>query len=960
LEEDEKLIMATNPFELFSKSILEEIKIFGWEKPTEIQRKAIPLILEGKNVLLIAPTGTGKTEAAVLPLFELFSKLHSSGETSLGISILYITPLRALNRDILRRLIEVGKNLGIKIEVRHGDTPANVRSMQAKMPPNMLITTPETLQAILPGKIMKEHLKNVRWVVVDEIHELACDKRGVQLTIALERLFVLTGRDFQRIGLSATVGNPDLIGKFLVGKGRTVYIIRTEAFKEMAVNVESPPATRADEELASKLFIPAGTVCRVRRILELMSRYRTLLIFTNTREHAESLASKIRMLSPLSKVGIHHGSLSREGRIETEQQMKTGELKAVICTSSLELGIDVGAIDCVVQVMSPRQVTKIVQRVGRSGHLVEGKSNGIIIASLPDDILESVVILRRALNGKLEEPSIHFNALDALAHQIAGLVSDYGSIFIDNAYKIVTRAYPYCNLSVEVFWDVVRQLENSRNIRVFDESKIKFHPRNTRRYYYENISMIPDVKQYVVFDFMSRRKIGFLDQEFVAKHGRPGCQFILHGQVWRILNVDEEKYVMEVEGVEPSLAAIPGWEGEIIPVPFEVAQEVGELRRKIADQILRPDECNDAFTGYRLDDNSKKKVVNAIKKQLEGGFILPHDRQIVIEAFENYVIIHSCFGDKCNQTFSRIIASLLTSKTGLEIGVQSDPYRIALIAPHPLDPVVVKNIITSLNSKDIPNMIKNVIDQTTLFIWRMWHVAKRFGVVSREADYKLRYAQALLRTLKGTPVYNETLREIFLEKLDVENTTKIVELINSDEVKVEVEPSKIEPSPLSLPILDKIAPQDLLQPVKERKEIITLLKERLNTKTVKLVCAFKGDWEGNFTVRSIPEKPRCPTCKSTLLATTYPDDKETKSTIMKKVNRKKLSEEEEKKWLNIWKNASLIQNYGKNAIIAMTARGVGPTTATRILHKLYKTENDFYMAILKAERDYLRTKMFWD
>jgi ATP-dependent Lhr-like helicase len=234
-------------FKGFSRPITAELKRLGLEVPTEIQNMAIPPILKGENTLLIAPTGMGKTEAALLPILELLLRLRGRDKSLRGISAIYITPLRSLNRDIFRRLVEIGEQLGIKIDIRHGDTPPKARKMQALSPPNILITTPETLQAILVGRKMRQHLQSARWVVVDEIHEMASDKRGVQLTLALERLTALTAREFQRIGLSATVGDPAAVGAFLVGKGRSVKILRSEFYRNLSVSVESPTPSKEDE-----------------------------------------------------------------------------------------------------------------------------------------------------------------------------------------------------------------------------------------------------------------------------------------------------------------------------------------------------------------------------------------------------------------------------------------------------------------------------------------------------------------------------------------------------------------------------------------------------------------------------------------------------------------------------------------------------------------------------------------
>jgi ATP-dependent Lhr-like helicase len=250
--------LPNDAFDLLQKPLREQVAKLKIAEASDIQRLAIPPILEGKNALLIAPTGTGKTLAAVLPVFDLFVAARSRDETR-GISILYVTPLRALNRDILRRLSDMGGELGIKVQVRHGDTATATRALQAKSPPDMLITTPETLQAILPGKRMRQHLRNVRWVIVDEIHELATDKRGVQLVLGLERVRNLTNRDFQRIGLSATVGDEDRIAKFLAGSERDAVIVKSKEGRGFEVTVDYVSPTSTDREWSEKFSVPPSS-----------------------------------------------------------------------------------------------------------------------------------------------------------------------------------------------------------------------------------------------------------------------------------------------------------------------------------------------------------------------------------------------------------------------------------------------------------------------------------------------------------------------------------------------------------------------------------------------------------------------------------------------------------------------------------------------------------------------------
>jgi len=415
-----------DPFSLLHKKIRERLREFGLVEATEPQRKTIPHILNGKNVLLISPTGSGKTEAALLPVFSLYLN-EKEKKAVKPISILYITPLRALNRDIFRRVINLAESLGIRVEIRHGDTTPSVRRRQSLHPPDMLITTPETLQAILPGARLREWLKNVRWVIVDEIHELVTEKRGVQLAIALERLKELTKRELQRIGLSATIGSPEVVGRFLVGNGRHVEIVRVPIVKEFELKVLCPSPQAEDVKISKKIFSTPETAARIRVLVELLKMSQSVLTFVNTREIAEILASRLHLYDPSLSVDVHHGSLGRDIRIEVERLFKDGKLKCIICTSSMELGIDIGTVDLVVQYMSPRQVTRLVQRVGRSGHRVGRVSRGVIIAlDDMDDILESAVIAFKTVREELEPIIIHEKAFDVLCHQIAGIILDKG------------------------------------------------------------------------------------------------------------------------------------------------------------------------------------------------------------------------------------------------------------------------------------------------------------------------------------------------------------------------------------------------------------------------------------------------------------------------------------------------------------------------------------------------------
>ncbi len=927
-------------------------------EPSTIQTLAIPKILQGSNVLIIAPTGTGKTYAAMMPIFELFQQTRDR-EPLKGISILYVTPLRALNRDILRKLAENGKQLGIKVQVRHGDTSTHIRSLQAKFPPDMMITTPETLQAILPGKRMKQHLSGVRWVVIDEIHELAADKRGVQLSVALERLCRLAGREFQRIGLSATIGEDHKVGHFLVGQGRTVEIVKSEEGRKFEAEVEYVTPTEEDYKTSNRLGIPAPSIARIRRIGDLISKHTSTLVFTNTREHAEALGSQIHAINEALPVKVHHGSLSREIREEVEKEFQSGAIKAVICTSSLELGIDIGLVDFIIQYMSPREATRLIQRIGRSGHEIKGIPKGVIISGWADDILESSVIISYARQEKLEKVKIHENALDVLAHQTVGILLDRGRCDTGQILETVSKAYPYATISPEDFLATLKQLTDLRIITQA-ENIVRARFPKAFHYYYENLSVIPDVKRFTVFDFIRKRRIGTLDQEFVARSCKPRVEFIMHGNTWRVVVTNEEKLSVEVEPVAPSLSAIPSWEGEIIPVDYSISNEVGAIRKSIVENTQQKPDSTEIAAALSMNSDAMERVSDTLRSHAK-EYVLPTEDKIVVEKFENCIVVHACFGNLVNATLATAMASLLSARYGFNVAIQTDPYRIGLIVPLKINAILVANELKKLKPDDLDKIILGSMEESELFAWRHWHVARRFGAVERKAEYKTNQSKFLVSAFKNSPINKETRREILQEKFDLEQSKLVLQMILQGEISVEIiEQEKLSCSPLAMPIVDKVIPHDLLRPAVPAKALAEIVKERLLSETMKLICFHKADWESLRTVRTLPETIRCPMCKSTLIAATYPRDETLIKIARKRLQRKPLSPEEEHEWRRGWTSASLVQTSGRKAIIAMSGRGVGPTTAIRILRHFHRTEEEFYTEILKAEREYARTRMFWD
>ncbi|MEA1994495.1 MAG: DEAD/DEAH box helicase [Euryarchaeota archaeon] len=915
------------------KRIQKLLEKRDWKTPTKPQEMGSPKILEGKNVLIIAETGSGKTEAAFLPVLSNVLRMKED-----GIKALYIAPLRALNRDLLRRLEWWCKHLDLKIEVRHGDTTQYQRRQQALSPPDILITTPETLQAIMVGKVMRKHLEKVKYVIVDEIHELATEKRGFQLSIGLERLAKRAG-EFVRVGLSATVGSPKEVGKFLAGN-RPHEIINTAGTKETELSILFPLPSDEDREMAETLEIGPETMARLRTIEKLMEKHRGVLTFVNTRDTAEILSSRFNLMNV--SMDVHHSSLSKEMRIETEKEFKSEKLKSLICTSSMELGIDVGSVDLVIQYMSPRQVSRLVQRVGRSGHSVERQSNGIIIVNDEDDILESMVIVRKTLSGELEKTDIQRNALDVLAHQVTGLAMEYYKMDIDVAHNIITGAYPYRDITRKKLEEIIEIMCYIgilwRDGEIFGRKRAAF------QYYFGNLSMIPDTKQYTIIDIGSGSRIGVLDEEFIETRAETGGIFTVKGRAWEILEIKEGKVLVSQA---ENIGAVPGWEGENIPVPFEIAQEVGSLR----DDIFQ----NGRLDRYIADENSLEKIQKYIENQ--GKRRLATDNRVVIETYENYLILHACFGTIVNETLSTVLSSILSSKFGSSIAVRSDPYRICFKFPIKADDEGFKKILTNLKQEQVRPILELTLKRSSLFQWKLAQVAKRFGALTKEAEgYHLR---KIMYTFQDSPLYEETFRELFNEKLDVKTTEDVLQRIGSEEYEIAMTSSK-EPSPFAYPILTKMGASGIMTPKRPLKEILKLLKKRLENRRVKLFCVYCGNWYTTVKIKNMEEHPQCRNCQARFLAILRKNDRKTMKALKKRLKKQEITKEEDELVVYAKRTADLMLVYGKKAALALAARGIGPQTASRILARMHRDEEEFLKSILDAEKQYVRTRRYWD
>ncbi|MCX8179144.1 MAG: DEAD/DEAH box helicase [Candidatus Aenigmarchaeota archaeon] len=929
-------------FYKLNEKIREGLKKLDFNSPTLPQQLGIPKILTGNNVLIIAPTGLGKTEAVMLPIFSMW--LETKPKPT---SIIYITPLKSLNRDLLKRFNFWSKEIEINISVRHGDTSSYERKKQAEFPDDMLVVTPETLQAILPAKKMRENLKNVKWVIVDEVHELAESKRGTQLALALQRLKLLC-KNFQIVMLSATIAEPEKVAKFFAGEN--VEIVRSEFAKKISISVVSPKAEEEDRKISEIIGSDMRVSARLREISRLVNEHNSTIIFTNTRDFAEILTSRLKHAFPDLKIENHHSSLSKNVRIRVEEDFKNQKLKAIVATSSLELGIDIGSVDFIIHYMSPRQPSRALQRIGRSGHHFSETSTGIIIVTDIDDCFESAIIAKHALTNKLQKIKMHVNSLDVLAHQIIGLLRDNYRMRFDEVFSIVRKSSPYKHLKKETFLSVCMLLSDLRYLFI-DGDKMKISKRGLL-YYLNNLSTIPDSKNYDVINVLTNEKVGTLDEEFVAVNAEEGMNFIIKGEPWRIVSIDRREIFVEPSGnIE---ASVPAWEGELMPVSFEVAQDVGVLRGEIETWInhgyKKKEIIQMLMKNYPIDKNSAIRMVNIIKKQM--NFVVPTDKRIVIEKEGETVIMNSCFGNQVNDTLGRFFSYFLSLHFG-SVSFKTDPYRIIFEMPEK-----GKEVLNDILYKTSPQLLEETIDasivNTKLFQWKFLHVARRFGVISREVDFGKISFSKIIEVYKDSPVWKETLNEIKTEKLDLENAKKILELIQKKEIKV-IFINRLSP-------LGKAGlrlKSEIFGPQKADVQILSIFKQRLLKKKVKLVCMNCGKWSMTLQIKDIPEEIRCHNCRAKLIAVCNPNFLEAERIVSKHIHNKEMTIEEKKMFEKMSKVSELVIVYGKKAIIALSARGVGPKTALRILRNIYFTEDDFIKAIFEAEKNFIRTKKFW-
>jgi len=853
----------------------EEVRKLAEEKfgkPTEIQKIAIPLILEGKNVLIVAPTGYGKTEAAFLPA------LSKTLENPIPISIIYITPLRALNRDLLERLTYFSRNLGLEISVRHSDISKYERRKQIQFPPHILITTPETFHILFLSKNLREYLKNVKFVIIDEIHEIADNKRGVQLSVTLERLREIAS--FQTIMISATVGNYE-IGKLFC---KEYEIAKLEKSKEYEFN----------------LILEKDFEKRIQKILEILKKHSQVLIFTNTREEAEFLAYNLKKFE---NVEVHHSSLSKEVRMKVEKEFKQGKIKAIVATSSLQLGIDIGNVDAVIQYNSARQVSQLLQRVGRSGHREFKKAIGYIICSDELEYEESKNLIEFAKRGEIEKIKIMKNCLDVLANQIISLCLKEGKSF-DEIKNIIKKSYSFSEIKDEEIREVINFLKQHK-LLFEDDGKFR-SSRKGLKFLLENLSFIPSVKQYEVVDITSNRTIATFDETFVASELETGNSYLIKGNSWKVVDIDNEKVYVEPSEEE---AIIPYWEGELIPVEFEVAKEI---------------EKSSIFEG--------KKV------------------EIFFDGKHVYYIFHLPFGNKVNETLMYAILYFI-SKEFKEIFYKSMQYGIVFRVNHFKDEIF-KYALENLD-KGLEVFIFEAIKNSKLFYYKFFQIAKRFGIISKDSPLNFSQLKRIAEFYRNTIIEKEVLNEIYFEKLDLENLKKCLKEIKNLKFEKVNKLSKF--SELILKRIFTFSEIPMLE-----ANILEKVKNRLLNTELYFICLnCKSYWKRK--VKDI-DFERCSKCDSPLVSIVkFEKDLENTIKILNKKDRGlSLSKEEEKVYKKLYQTSALFQSFGKKAALVLAGKGIGADIATKILNikKVYESENKLIEEIYKKEKEFIKIRHF--
>ncbi len=657
---------------------------------TDAQLRCVPAILERESILLTSPTGSGKTLAAFLGIFDHLLRELEGESLSLGVRCLYVSPLRALTYDIGKNLRAPIAGMGLEkeliVHVRTGDTSAGERAKFRRKPSHFLVTTPESLAVMLAQESYAAHLASCHFVIVDELHSFAGNKRGVDLTLSLERLEeIVRPNSLCRIGLSATAAPLELLARFLAGDDRPCRIAQAKMEKESIVEVFSP--------IRRKPYPPAGyTGIRLyAELAELIRSRRSVIVFTNVRSAAEQLGLRLKELLPelADQIETHHASLDRSVRLEVEDRLKNGELRAVVCSTSLELGIDIGAVDLVVMVATPKGVSRAIQRIGRSGHSLNKSSHGVLVATNINDLVEAIATAQLVREAVLDPIQVLEKPNDVLAQHIVGMAA-LAPITVEDAFAIVRRAYPFRDLERDEFEHVLEYLTGGGEslqrqytglfgkIAIVDGIISLAHPRVTREFLV-NIGTI--VSEGFVSVLLGRRRLGSVEEGFI-KQLQVGDLFVLGGRVVRLIETGvQEAYVERADGHLPT---IPRWNAAKMPLTSGLARAVRSLRAEL-DQRLRAGSDTEAIDwlveSYQISIANAQPIVEFFRAQ-QAISEIPVAGRLLIELYRDgdfsHYFFHALIGRSANDALSRIVALRVRDRIGGNALVTIDDYGFLL------------------------------------------------------------------------------------------------------------------------------------------------------------------------------------------------------------------------------------------------------------------------------------------
>jgi ATP-dependent Lhr-like helicase len=818
------------PLDSFTPQVREWF-LRSFDAPTKAQTQAWPAIARGENVLLSAPTGSGKTLAAFL--WALDRLVAEPGE---GTRLVYVSPLKALSYDIERNLRAPLKGIGadLRVGIRTGDTPQRERQQMLKTPPDILITTPESLYLMLTSRA-QEFLKSAKWLIIDEVHAVARTKRGAHLALTMERLEELAEDPIQRIALSATQRPLEEVARFVVGPQRNCTVIDTGMRKPLDLEIRVPVDDMTEPDSDTPISDIADGTSTTRRsiwpaiypeLLELVQSHRSTIVFVNNRRSAERLALRLNELAgedsdhPAEIARAHHGSLAREERLIVEDLLKSGQLPCLVATSSLELGIDMGAVDLVVQVESPKSVTAGLQRIGRAGHGPGEVAKGRIFPKFRADLLEATVVAKRMREGEIEPTVVPRNPLDVLAQQIVAIAAaSEAEVPAAHVLEMAQRTYSFAELTRSLFDNVLDMLDGRYPSEEFGELR----PRIVWDRVHDTIRARPGARQLAIFNagtipdrglygvhLPDGRRVGELDEEMVYE-ARPGQTFLLGATTWRIEEITRDRVIVTPAPGLPG--AVPFWKGDSIGRPVELGRAVGEFTRWAVDK--EPEQLMEAAD---LDAKAAKNLVSFLREQREATRVLPSDQTIVVERFRDEIgdwrlCVLSPFGGRVHSAWALALSARLRDERGLEAdAIWSDDGVIVHLpdadeAP-PADTVL-------LDPDELEDLLMRELGSSALFGARFRENAARSLLIPRAMPGKRTplwqqrlKAQSLLevaRRFGQFPVVLETYRECLQDVFDLPALKDLLRKLHTRELSlVEVETQHASPFASSL-LFDYVA-----------------------------------------------------------------------------------------------------------------------------------------------------------